>query len=224
MDFSGERTAYDVLGLEAGPECTPDAIKKVGSPSPGKRAVRPRLRPRGARCARAARARGLRTGRRGRHGGMVQRGPHASGARAPPALLPAPPRPAASHPPPRTAQAYRRLALIKHPDKAKTPNAAEEFAELQRAYSVLSDPSARAALDDYLRWAASTAAGRLPDRLETLQPLERTDGDFAPRLLFMTCSTQPLPPPPVPWPQRQGGARRKACAAGQQAAQDAGGP
>lgn len=49
-------------------------------------------------------------------------------------------------------QAYRRLALIKHPDKAKTPNAAAEFAELQKAYAVLCDPDARSALDDYIRF------------------------------------------------------------------------
>ncbi|KAI8463037.1 MAG: DnaJ domain-containing protein, partial [Monoraphidium minutum] len=47
-------------------------------------------------------------------------------------------------------KAYRRLALVKHPDKAKTPNAAAEFSELQRAYALLCDAPARAALDDLL--------------------------------------------------------------------------
>lgn len=49
---------------------------------------------------------------------------------------------------------------MKHPDKNKTPNAAAEFAELQRAYAVLTDAGARSALDDYLRWGP--ARGRLP--------------------------------------------------------------
>ncbi|KAF8065588.1 hypothetical protein HT031_003189 [Scenedesmus sp. PABB004] len=47
-------------------------------------------------------------------------------------------------------KAYRRLALIKHPDKAKTPNAAQEFDELKKAYAVLSDKAARGALDEFL--------------------------------------------------------------------------
>jgi hypothetical protein len=64
-------------------------------------------------------------------------------------VLPTPPR--ASRPP----KAYRRLALVKHPDKAKTPNAAAEFAELQKAYALLCDPDARGALDDYIRWAGA---------------------------------------------------------------------
>lgn len=63
-------------------------------------------------------------------------------------------------PRPSSTQAYRRMALVKHPDKAKTPNAAAEFAELQRAYAVLTNPDARGALDDYIGWAGTRPGGR----------------------------------------------------------------
>ena len=46
-------------------------------------------------------------------------------------------------------QAYRALVLKKHPDKQKSnPNAAAEFHLIQKAYELLSDGKARAALDD----------------------------------------------------------------------------
>ena len=43
-------------------------------------------------------------------------------------------------------------ALQKHPDKNRdNSNAAAEFAELQKAYDLLSDDEARKALDDLLK-------------------------------------------------------------------------
>lgn len=53
-------------------------------------------------------------------------------------------------------QAYRRLALQKHPDKnPDNPAAAEEFSIIQKAYDVLCDSEARAALDEWLRYVRS---------------------------------------------------------------------
>lgn len=55
-------------------------------------------------------------------------------------------------------KAYRRLALLKHPDKnPDNPEAANEFAALQRAYDLLTDPDARAALDELHRARAARA-------------------------------------------------------------------
>ncbi|OKJ64962.1 molecular chaperone DnaJ [Streptomyces sp. CB02009] len=56
---------------------------------------------------------------------------------------------------PRTAsqdeiqQAYRRLARRHHPDVNKDPGAEERFKDLNEAYSVLSDPKARARYDRF---------------------------------------------------------------------------
>ena len=43
--------------------------------------------------------------------------------------------------------AYRRLALLYHPDKDPSPKATDLMAQLNRAYEVLSDPEKRAAYD-----------------------------------------------------------------------------
>ena len=43
--------------------------------------------------------------------------------------------------------AYRRLALLYHPDKNLSPEAAESMAQLSRAYAVLGDPKKRAEYD-----------------------------------------------------------------------------
>jgi curved DNA-binding protein CbpA len=62
-----------------------------------------------------------------------------------------------SAPPPSDAdirRAFRRLALVKHPDKQRGKNAATaaaEFDTLQKAYDALCDEAARAAWDEVLR-------------------------------------------------------------------------
>lgn len=55
------------------------------------------------------------------------------------------------------SRAYRRLARRYHPDVDATPGAAQRFADITRAYRMLSDPRARARYD----------AGRAPRRTRT---------------------------------------------------------
>ena len=45
--------------------------------------------------------------------------------------------------------AYRRLAAQYHPDKNPSPDAADRFRLIQKAYEVLSDPERRKSYDDF---------------------------------------------------------------------------
>uniref|UniRef100_A0A0D6QZK4 J domain-containing protein n=1 Tax=Araucaria cunninghamii TaxID=56994 RepID=A0A0D6QZK4_ARACU len=86
-------------------------------------------------------------------------------------------------------EAYRKSAKIWHPDianKEKAKNFAEEFVKIHDAYSVLSDPEARARYDEQLRLQALQGRkvnGRFPgivslggydnDECQFMSPLSR---------------------------------------------------
>ena len=59
-------------------------------------------------------------------------------------------------------QAFRRLARQYHPDVNKSPDAEEQFKEINEAYAILSDPDRRAAYDRFGH-AGVTGAGGAPD-------------------------------------------------------------
>lgn len=74
--------------------------------------------------------------------------------------------------------AHRRLALQWHPDRCKEPNAVEQFKQIQRAYTVLSDPLKRKKYDAGL---ALEASARQHEELLSRRPLY-LDDDYQPPL------------------------------------------
>ena len=59
--------------------------------------------------------------------------------------------------------AYRRLAMLYHPDKNPATEAADQMAALNRAYAILSDPAKRAEYDHNRATPAGSAAGQPQD-------------------------------------------------------------
>lgn len=62
-------------------------------------------------------------------------------------------------------KAYRQKAAFYHPDRNDAPDAAQRFAQVQKAYEVLSDDEARQAYDDNRR------RNLLDDPLQTAQEI-----------------------------------------------------
>lgn len=58
--------------------------------------------------------------------------------------------------------AYRKLALKWHPDRNKSPEAAEKFKEINKAFEVLSDPKKKEMYDQYGPEAFSRGSGGAP--------------------------------------------------------------
>ena len=68
--------------------------------------------------------------------------------------------------------AFRRLALIYHPDLAKDPQAPEQMKRLNVAYEVLRDPSKRAEYDQLRLSQADTSPVHVPVEVPVDPPFE----------------------------------------------------
>ena len=86
--------------------------------------------------------------------------------------------------------AYRRLALLYHPDKNPSPEATEMMAAVNHAYAVLSDPEKRAEYDR-TRSAQAGSAGTGPSAASSAQgPRQRSNAPRNPTGYFTLGSTK----------------------------------
>ena len=89
-------------------------------------------------------------------------------------------------------KAYKRQALLFHPDKNKSPGAEEQFKKISEAYSVLIDPDKRQIFNAYgeegLKNEGSFGFGYFPDPVNIFRDVFGDDPEFAfTGLLFFFC-------------------------------------
>jgi len=87
-------------------------------------------------------------------------------------------------------RAYKRQALLFHPDKNKSPDAEEQFKKISEAYSVLIDPNKREIFNAYGEEGLRNEPGGFgygcfPDPVSIFRDVFGDDSDFVyPGLLF----------------------------------------
>ncbi|KAF7732561.1 hypothetical protein EC973_003308 [Apophysomyces ossiformis] len=95
-------------------------------------------------------------------------------------------------------KAYRKLAIIYHPDKSKEPDAEEKFKEISEAYQVLSDPQLRAHYNKYGKDKDLAPDGGFTDPREYFQQMFGGDafrsiiGELAVGSMFSEVDTEEL--------------------------------
>lgn len=80
-------------------------------------------------------------------------------------------------------KAYKRQALLFHPDKNKSPGAEEQFKKISEAYSVLIDPDKRQIFNAYgeegLKNEGDFGFGYFPDPVNIFRDVFGDDPEFA---------------------------------------------
>ncbi|XP_017116113.1 chaperone protein DnaJ-like [Drosophila elegans] len=84
------------------------------------------------------------------------------------------------------AKAYKRMALIYHPDKNSHPRTEEYFKKIRAAFDVLSDSESRAQYDRSLR--STSTLGSSDRRPAGTHPRQQTDQVGSPDLFPTLCA------------------------------------